>query len=167
MLSFLGHLRVKFYKESEADRSFLPLFEFENISWSWQWCSKWRTNSNVLDTVVAKSHGWQGGETDKTPLTSQLLYSELVAHTSFLLLLAFFLFANNKKTRKGAGPKRTTKLLGISASCFFSFHLFFYDEQQVLSSSSFWTLPTKWFKNSRSSYQLQLKTCKIYWLNFD
>ena len=33
---------IKFYKESEADRLFSPLFEFKNISWSCEWCDKQR-----------------------------------------------------------------------------------------------------------------------------
>ena len=44
-------LYLKFYKESEADRSFPPVFEFENISWSWQWCRWWRKNSNLFWTL--------------------------------------------------------------------------------------------------------------------
>ena len=57
-IAFIFSNCLKFYKESEADRSFPPLFEFKNISWSWQWCSKWRTNSNVSlkYIVVAKGH---------------------------------------------------------------------------------------------------------------
>ena len=51
---------LKFYKESEANRSFPPEFEIENISWSWQRWNEWRKNSNRLDTVVARRNTRRG-----------------------------------------------------------------------------------------------------------
>ena len=49
---------LKFYnKKSEAEIFFPPKFEFENISWSWQWCRWWRKNMNVFWTLNIENRG--------------------------------------------------------------------------------------------------------------
>ena len=138
--------------------SFPPVFEIENISWSWQRWNEWRKNSNRLDTVVArrntrrgswaKSYSW--AELDNV-LKVGRQKQKLMRLTNQQFCVQHKKLSFNWEQLSLSNKQQVGLAMVLQVTQLFLKSLLVYKANKSI-------------QNSRSSFhlcQLQLKTCKI------